>query len=237
MAQTRKAGSSTKAAASGASAPKAAPAGRKKKVPAKDSSATDPTATGSIAAAPTITGDNDSDVVMPPAKKAATKSRKRATTDDQLVEPSNTADHDTTRTSLETQLPPKKRTRGNQPTSTRDPLPNQACNNHPGAIAAPRPKRSSAEVQAAKKELQAIEARKREDEARKLQLVAELELEDEAAQEAETHEVIKSLGQVQESDGLEEFTFTEIDGEESEEDEDDGKKEAVDQKASEVSLS
>ena len=78
---------------------------------------------------------------------------------------------------------------------------------------------TGAEVQAAKIELQAIEARMRNDKARKLQLVAELELEDEVAQEAETHNVNKSV----ESDGQEEFTFTEIDGEESEGDEDDGK--------------
>lgn len=237
MPQTRRAESATKVTASDTSVAKVAPAGRKKKIPAKDSTATastatDPAATKPTAVAPTITGNDEPNVLVPPPKKAATRSRKRASAGDDLAEPSNTGDLNAAPT-LETQLPPKKRTKVNQPPPSRDPLPNRARNNHPGAIDAPRPKRSSAEVQAAKKELEAIEARKREDEARKLQLVAELELEDEAAQEAEIRNVVKSVGQVQESEGPEEFTFSEVDEEESEEDEDEdnGKRKAVDQKA------
>ena len=111
-------------ATSGTPVPMAAPVGRKRKVPAKGSTITDPTATDPIAAAPTITSNNDPGVVVPPPKKAATKSCKRATTDDQLAEPSNAADLNEIHTSLETQHPPKKHTKVNQPPSSRDPLPN-----------------------------------------------------------------------------------------------------------------
>lgn len=103
-------------------------------------------------------------------------------------------------------------------TPSRDPLPSRARNNHLGKPDAPRPKRSSAEVQEAMKKLEEIEAQKAEIEARKVQLYAELEMQDEAAQNAKAHSVIKTLKQVQE-----EFTFSEIDAEEStSEEEEDG---------------
>ena len=81
-------------------------------------------------------------------------------------------------------------------------------------IAAPHHKHTSAEVQAAKKELEALKAQKQEVKARRLLLVAELE--DEATQEEEAHNVVKLIAQIQESEGMEEFTFSQVDGEESE---------------------
>ena len=60
------------------------------------------------------------------------------------------------------------------------------------------PKHSPAEVQVALKELQAIEAHKAEIQAWQIQLYAELEMVEEASQEAESHKVIRSLMQVQE---------------------------------------
>ena len=60
----------------------------------------------------------------------------------------------------ETQLPPKKCPWVNKPAPNHDPLPNWACNNHPRAIAAPCHKCTSAEVQVAKKELEALKAQK-----------------------------------------------------------------------------
>lgn len=116
------------------------------------------------------------------------------------------------------EAPPPKRPRQTTQTSRRDTLPNRSRNKHPGQPDMPRAKRSSAEVQAAMKELQAIEASKMEIEARKLQLYAELELEDEAEQELERQNVIKTRAQVQEED-FEQFSFTAVDAEESEKDE------------------
>ena len=63
-----------------------------------------------------------------------------------------------------------------------------------------------------------IEASKIEIEAQKLQLYAELEMEDEAEQEVEGWNVIKTLAQVQEKDS-EDFSFSAIDAEGSEEEE------------------
>ena len=175
MPHTHRAKSATKATASDTSVPKTAPAGRKKSIPAEDSTATDPTAanpttTDPTATAPTITGNGDSDTLVLPLKKTATRSCKWASAGEDHTEPSNTGNLNVAPT-LETQLSPKKHARANQPPPSHDPLPNWACNNHPGAIAAPHPKCSSAEVQAAKKKLEAIEAQKREDEAHKLQLL------------------------------------------------------------------
>ena len=52
-------------------------------------------------------------------------------------------------------------------------------------------------------------------------LVAEFELEEEAAKEKEALNVVKSIVQMQESEGVEEFTFSEVDAEESEGEEED----------------
>lgn len=81
----------------------------------------------------------------------------------------------------------------------------------------PYAKCSSAEVQAAMKEFQAIEARKSEIEAQKLQLYAELELEDEAEEELEHQSVTKTWAQVQEED-FKQFSFIAVDAEGSEDD-------------------
>ena len=73
----------------------------------------------------------------------------------------------------------------------------------------------------AKKELEALKAQKQDDEACRLMLVAEFELEEEAAKEKEALNVVKSIVQMQESEGVEEFTFSEVDAEESEGEEED----------------
>lgn len=169
------------------------PAKKKPGRPRKQPKETAPTATDSTSAAV-------------PTKKPA----KRAI-------PSNTGDP------KDDAAPPAKRTKASQTAGRtspqRDPLPSRPRNSHPGKPDAPRPKRSSAEVQAALKELQAIEARKAEIQARQIQLYAELEMAEEASQEAESRKVVRSLTQVRE-DGPEEFSFSKIDAEDSEEEED-----------------
>ena len=97
-------------------------------------------------------------------------------------------------------------------------LPNCSHNKHPGQPDVPCAKCSLAEVQAAIKELQAIEARKLEIEAQKLQLYAELKLEDKAEKELEHQSVIKTQAQVQEED-FEQFSFSAVNAEGSEDDE------------------
>lgn len=47
-------------------------------------------------------------------------------------------------------------------------------------------------------------------------LVAEFELEEEVAKQEEALNVVKSIVQMQESKGVEEFTFSQVDAEESE---------------------
>ena len=119
--------------------------------------------------------------------------------------------------------PPAKHTKAFQTPSHKspqwDPLPSRPHNSHPGKPDAPCPKHSPAEVQAALKELQAIEAHKAEIQAQQIQLYAELEMVEEASQEAESHKVVRSLTQVWE-DSPEEFSFSKIDAEDSEEEED-----------------
>ena len=131
--------------------------------------------------------------------------------------PSNTSDL------KDDAAPPAKRTKASQTPShkspQRDPLPSHPRNSHPGKPDAPRPKRSPAEVQAALKELQAIEACKAEIQAWQIQLYAELEMVEEASQEAESCKVVRSLMQVRE-DSPEEFSFSKIDAENSKEEED-----------------
>ena len=73
-------------------------------------------------------------------------------------------------------------------------------------------------MKAARKELEAIEAERAQMEACKVQLYAELEMEEDAAQEAEFNNVVRALDQVQEEDS-EEFSFSKINAEESEEEE------------------
>lgn len=186
-----------------------APAKKKRGRPRKDPIATAPTATS-----PT-TGDGATSVV-PPKKAPQKKPPKRLNPSDATTESSNSGDADAP--IAEDQPPPAKRSKAQKsaPTPSRDPLPSRARNNHPGTPDVPRPKRSSAEVKAARKELEAIEAHKAQMEARKVQLYAELEMEEEAAQEAEARNVVKTLAQVRE-DGPEEFSFSRIDAEESEE--------------------
>ena len=94
----------------------------------------------------------------------------------------------------------------------------------------PCAKCSLAEVQAAMKELQAIEARKSEIEAQKLQLYAELELEDEAEEELERQSVVKTWAQVQEED-FEQFSFSAVDAEGSEDDEEQNEEQEEEQVA------
>lgn len=52
-------------------------------------------------------------------------------------------------------------------------------------------------------------------------LVAEFELEEEVAKEEEALNVVKSIVQMQESEGVEEFTFSQVDAEEREGEEED----------------
>ena len=52
-------------------------------------------------------------------------------------------------------------------------------------------------------------------------LIAEFELEEEVAEEEEALNVVKSIAQMQESEGVEEFTFSQVDAEESEGEEED----------------
>lgn len=92
----------------------------------------------------------------------------------------------------------------------------------------PHAKHSSAQVQAAIKELQVIEASRMEIETWKLQLYAELEMKDKAEQEVDGQNVIKTLAQVQEEDS-EDFSFSVIDAEGSEEEEEKGEDEGKDE--------
>ena len=92
----------------------------------------------------------------------------------------------------------------------------------------PYAKCSSAEVQAAMKELQAIEVRKSEIEAQKLQLYAELELEDEAEEELEHQSITKTWAQVQEED-FKQFSFIAVDAEGSEDDKEQNKEQEEEQ--------
>lgn len=121
--------------------------------------------------------------------------------------------------------PPQKRARKAPQTPRRDPLPSRLRNDHPGKPDIPRPKRTSAEVQAAIEELKTIEVHKQEIEARKIQLYAALEMQDEADQETEGQNVVRTLAQVHTEEGPEEFSFSAIDAEESEDDKEDESRE------------
>lgn len=165
--------------------------------------------------------ESTSILAAPPKKPPTKRAAKRPNPASNAASSSNTGDiiKPTTEDNI---APPAKRLKAsdqipNFEPPSRDPLPSRPRNSHPGKPDLPRPKRSSAEVQAALKELEAIEARKAEIQARQIQLYAELEIEDEASQEAESRNVVRSLAQVQE-EGPEEFSFTAINAEESEED-------------------
>ena len=128
------------------------------------------------------------------------------------------------------EAPPMKCPQQTTQTPCHDPLPNCSHNKHPGQPDMPCAKCSLAEVQAAMKELQAIEARKSEIEAQKLQLYAELELEDEAEKELECQSVVKTWAQVQEED-FEQFSFSAVDAERSEDDEEQNEEQEEEQVA------
>lgn len=69
----------------------------------------------------------------------------------------------------------------------------------------------------AKAELQAIQAHEQEIEARRIELYAQLEMEDEAEEIAEHENVVKTLADIQEN-GLESFSFSAVDAMSEEED-------------------
>ena len=183
-----------------------APTKKKRGQPPKNPITATPTATGST------TSDGAMSAVAP--KKALKKAAKRPNPSNATIESSNSGDTDTPIT--EDQPPPAKWPRAQKPAPTPscDPLPSRAHNDHPGTPDVPHPKRSSAKVKAARKELEAVEAHKAQMEAWKVQLYAELEMEEDAAQEAEAQGVVRTLAQVQE-EGLEVFLFSRIDAEES----------------------
>ena len=128
------------------------------------------------------------------------------------------------------EAPPMKCPQQTTQTPHHDPLPNRSCNKHLGQPDMPCAKRSLAEVQASMKELQAIEARKLEIETQKLQLYAELKLEDEAEEELECQSVIKTWAQVQEED-FKQFSFSTVDAEGSEDDEEQNEEQEEEQVA------
>lgn len=176
-----------------------------------------------VPATSTVTAPTTNDIAasaVAPKKATRRKPPKQSNPSDVAIESSNTGNSDAPITK-DPQPPPAKRskTQKSAPTASRDPLPSRARNSHPGTPDVPRPKRSTAEVKAVRKELEAIEAQRAQMEERKVQLYAELELEDEAAQEADARNVIRTLAQVREEE-REEFSFSEIDAEESEEGED-----------------
>ena len=187
-----------------------APAKKKRGQPPKNPITAAPTATGST------TSDGATSVVAP--KKAPKKAAKQPNSSDATIESPNSGDADTPIT--KDQPPPAKRSRAQKPAPTlsRDPLPSHARNDHPGTLDVPRPKCSSAKVKAARKELEVIEAHKAQMEVQKVQLYAELEMEEDTAQEVEAQGVVRTLAQVQE-EGLEVFLSSRIDAEESEEEE------------------
>ena len=176
-----------------------------------------------IATAPTATDPTPGDVatsVVPLKKATRQRASKRANPSDATTELPKSGDAAGNASLGEDQPPPAKRPKAQKAPSTvsRDPLPSRMRNNHPGTPDVPRPKRSTAEVKAARKELEAIEAERAQMEARKVQLYAELEMEEDAAQEAELNNVVRALDQVREEDS-EEFSFSKINAEESEEEE------------------
>ena len=170
-----------------------------------------------IPATPAVTAPTTNDITasaVAPKKATRQKPYKQSNSSDVAIESSNTGNSDAPITK-DPQLPPAKQSK----TQKSAPTARHAHNSHPGMSDVPWPKHVTAKVKVVRKELEAIEAQQAQMEEWKVQLYAELKLEDKAAQEADAQNIVRTLAQVQEEE-WEEFSFSEIDAEESEEWED-----------------
>ena len=157
--------------------------------------------------APTMVANSDNKGAADVAKSQA-KGKKAASKLTTLCTPLN--ENDLPSAPNDSEPPPPKRAQQVQQTPKCEPCPNHLCNKHPGQPDQPCAKQSSAKVQAAKAELQAIQACEQEIEAYRIELYAQLKMEDEAEQVSECENMVKTLANVQ-KDGPESFSFSAVD--------------------------
>jgi hypothetical protein len=105
-------------------------------------------------------------------------------------------------------------------------LPDRARALNPGKPDVRRAKRTPAEVKADKKRKEKLAQQLRKTEERRVQLLAQMELDEESADMEEDENVVRTLGQVSEEE-REGFSFTEVDAEDSEQSSDGGSCEKV----------
>ena len=95
----------------------------------------------------------------------------------------------------------------------RDPLPPRTNrNNHPGIIDLPRSKRTPAEVVAATKRKATLQRQVEDLERRRIEMLAEMELQEELQEEEEEHAVVKRLAASSSLDNMEDVNIQSEDG-------------------------
>lgn len=145
-------------------------------------------------AAPTTVASSDNKDAADVAKSKPKGKKSAASKAATLCTPSNTNDLPSAPNNSEPPTP--KQAQQVQQTPKCDLHANCPCNKHPGQPYQPCAKWSSAKVQAAKAELHAIQAHEQEIEAHRVELYAQLEMEDEAEEIAEHENVVKTLADI-----------------------------------------